>query len=243
MVLRLRILKILAVLTAVCGFGVAGYAAANPGMAVCAALDAIPSMRLNDGTLVASDTLEPNQAGMIQRLLSDAKGRIGEVIGDPRSKPIVLFFDSSASFGPFQLNDYGMTQFVGSRTCIFIGPKGQNVDVIAHELVHAETADRVGSWARATVLPTWFDEGLAMQVDFRPEYEIQARTIVDSRYVQELRSARHFFASNPELLTDNYASAKIEVARWAKRVGYSSIYANLERIRQGEAFESVIAAN
>ncbi len=79
-----------------------------------------------------------------------------------------------------------------------------------------------------------------MQVDFRPEYDIQAGAVVDSKSVRELRSARYFFASDPELLTNNYASAKIEVALWAKRVGYSSTYAYLERIRQGESFESVI---
>lgn len=240
MVLRFRISRILAALVAVSGFGAVGYAAANPAVAVCAVSDAIPSIHLNDGTLVASSTLEPDQARVIQHLLLDAKGRIRDVFGEPRSKPIVLFFDDSTRFGPFRLNEYGSTQFIGSRTCVLIGPKGQNVDVISHELMHAETADRIGFWAKFIELPTWFDEGLAMQVDFRPEYDIQAGVIVDSKPVRELRSARSFFASDSELLTANYAFAKNEVTLWAKRVGYLSTYAHLERIRQGETFESAI---
>ena len=30
--------------------------------------------------------------------------------------------------------------------CIFIGPKGRNADVVAHELVHAEVFERVSLW-------------------------------------------------------------------------------------------------
>ena len=186
-VLRFRIPRVLAVLAAVCGFGVVGYAAANPAVAVCATLDVMPSTRLDDGTLVASGTLEPDQARVIQRLLSDAKGRIREVFGEPRSKPLVLLFDEETGFGPFRLNEYGSTQFIGSRTCVLIGPKGQNVDVVSHELMHAETADRIGFVAKFTELPTWFDEGLAMQVDFRPAYDIPAEATVDSKPVRELR--------------------------------------------------------
>lgn len=238
--MRFRIPQILAVLAAVSGFGVVGYAAANPAVAVCAALDVMPSKRLDDGTLVASGTLEPNQARVIQRLLLDAKGRIREVFGEPRSKPIVLLFDEATRFGPFRLNEYGSTQFIGSRTCVLIGPKGQNVDIISHELMHAETADRIGLLAKFTELPTWFDEGLAMQVDFRPEYDIRAGATVDGKSVRELRTARSFFSSGSENLTKNYALAKSEVASWAKRVGYGSAYAQLERIRQGESFEDVV---
>lgn len=202
----------------------------------------MPSTRLDDGTLVASGALEPGQARVFQRLVSDAKGRIREVFGEPRSKPLVLLFDEGSSFGPFRLNEYGSTQFLGSRTCVLIGPKGQNVDVVSHELMHAETADRIGFVAKFTELPTWFDEGLAMQVDFRPAYDIQAGAAVDSKPVRDLRTARYFFASDSENLTRNYALAKAEVALWAKRVGYSSVYAQLDRIRQGESFESVVGA-
>ena len=242
MVLRFRTPQILAVLAVVSGVGVVGYAAANPAVAVCAMLDVMPSTRLDDGTLVASGNLEPNQARVSQRLLLDAKGRIREVFGEPRSKPIVLLFDEASKFGRFRLNEYGSTQFIGARTCVLIGPKGQNVDVISHELMHAETADRIGFLAKFTELPTWFDEGLAMQVDFRPEYDIPAGAAVDSKSVRELRSARSFFSSDSENLTKNYAFAKMEVASWARRVGYSSVYAQLDRIRQGETFESVVGA-
>lgn len=233
----------LAALVLASGLGVTGYAVANPGVAVCAASSIMPLIRLNDGTLVESHSSDPDQPAVLQRLLFDAKSRIGEVFGEPQSIPIVVFFDSSTSFWPFRLNEYGSTQFIGAKTCVLIGPKGQNVDVIAHEFMHAEIADRIGVWAKFTDLPTWFDEGLAMQVDFRPEYDIGRGAKFETQSVRALLSASEFFVPDPKQLTNNYASAKAEVALWADRVGYESVYTQLERMRRGEPFEIVAGTN
>jgi len=233
----------LAALVCVSGLGVTGYAVANPGVAVCAASSILPLTRLKDGALVESRSSDPDQPAVVQRLLLNAKGRIGEIFGEPQSIPIVVFFNSSTSFWPFRLNEYGSTQFIGAKTCVFIGPKGQNVDVIAHELMHAEIADRIGVWAKFTDLPTWFDEGLAMQVDFRPEYDVAGGTNFEAQSVRALRSASEFFVPDSKQLTNNYASAKAEVALWIERVGYSHVYAQLERMRRGELFEIVARTN
>lgn len=239
--MRVRISTALAALVFAAGLGVTGYAAANPGAAVCAASSVIPLNRLADGTLVESHALNPDQAAMVQRLLSGAKGRIREVFGEPQSAPTVVFFDSSESFWPFRLNEYGSTQVIGAKTCVLIGPKGRSLDVVAHELMHAEIANRVGVLAKFTELPTWFDEGLAMQVDFRPDYSVAAGA--NSKSVRELTSANDFFVPDSRQLTDNYAAAKAEAALWAEHVGRSSVYAQLERVRQGQSFESVVGAN
>ena len=119
-----------------------------------------------------------------------------------------------------------------------VGPKGQNADVVAHELMHAEIADRVGYWGRFTQLPVWFDEGLAMQVDFRPRYVLRDKARAKTEYVKTLSSASEFFVQDDDLLTKNYASAKAEVALWVADVGNTSVYSRLERIRAGERFDA-----
>lgn len=202
----------------------------------------MPLTRLSDGMLVSRSS-NPDQQAVAQRLLSEAKGRIGDVFGEPKSVPVVVFFDSATSFWPFRLNEYGSTQFIGAKTCVLIGPKGRSVDVVAHELMHAEIADRVGVLAKFTDLPTWFDEGLAMQVDFRPEYDLANGASDDTKSVRALLSANEFIASDPRRLTHNYASAKAEVAAWTEQVGRASVYARLERMRRGEAFETVADTN
>lgn len=241
--MRLKVSTVLAALVFASGLGVTGYAVANPGAALCAASGIMPLTRLHDGTLVQSRSSDPDHPVVVQRLLSDAKGRIGEIFGEPRSIPIVVFVNSATGFWPFRLNEYGSTQFIGARTCVLIGPKGQNIDVGAHELMHAEIADRIGVWAKFTDLPTWFDEGLAMQVDFRADYDMPDGANVETKSVRALLSAREFFVPDTRHLTNNYAFAKIEAALWARRVGHASVYAQLERMRRGEPFEVVAGTN
>jgi len=119
---------------------------------------------------------------------------------------------------------------------MIVGPKGQNIDVVAHELMHAELFDRVGFWGRITEVPVWFDEGLAMQVDFRPKYLLPGGATPKTKTVTSLNAARDFFVSDDDLLTWNYSAAKIEVAQWLVQVGKDSVYNRLERIRAGDSF-------
>jgi len=114
------------------------------------------------------------------------------------AKPVLVFFSSSKGFlGPFrQINSYGNTQFVGGRACVMIGPNGQNVDVVAHEMAHAELFLRVGWLARWLQIPTWFDEGVAMQVDYRSRYDLPAEKIPNAGDVRALTTFSKFFSGN-----------------------------------------------
>ena len=107
--------------------------------------------------------------------------------------------------------------------------------------MHAELADRVGYWRRLIEIPTWFDEGVAMQVDFRPRYDLPSSKPVDTNYVRNLETAREFFKSSDSGLVKNYASAKFEVANLLSDIGKQNLYQRLERIKNGEEFDTVLA--
>jgi hypothetical protein len=204
------------------GLGLAVYAYANPGVAVCA---------------IAGG--EQQYSAVFDQLLSESRIRITNTFGTPGAKPVVVFFNDKNAVWPLKLNEYGSTQFIGSRVCILIGPKGQNIDVVAHELMHAEIAAQVGYWNRLVQLPVWFDEGLAMQVDFRKKYFLRDGAGAGTRYVKTRWSVREFFVPDKDLLIKNYASAKAEVASWVAGVGSKSVYSQLERVRAGESFDAV----
>jgi hypothetical protein len=152
------------------------------------------------------------------------------------------FLQDSKVFWPLHFNDYASSHFIGSRACIVVGPKGRNVDVVAHELMHAELFERVGYWHRFTEIPAWFDEGVAMQVDFRPRYSVpeQKGSLGGTGFVRDLKSYRQFFRGDGEQLTQHYAAAKAEVARWLTNVGRHELYERFERIRAGEGFNAVV---
>jgi len=171
------------------------------------------------------------------KLLEKARSRIESTFGSLQSQPTVYFFYLENSYWPLKLNQYGSTSFLGYKTCVAIGPHGQNVDVVAHELMHAEIAARTGFWTRATKVPTWFDEGLAMQVDYRDRYRLQ--TSIDTEYVTRLFSGRDFFVADSKNLTQNYAAAKSEVNDWLSQQTSKSVYESLSELKHGASFDSI----
>lgn len=170
-------------------------------------------------------------------IILSAKARIRSRFGPLESQPVVYFFDAPDSYWPLALNSYGSTSYLGYKTCVAIGPNGQNVDVVAHELMHAETASHTGFWARSKKLPIWFDEGLAMQVDFRERYNL--RKGADFSFVTHLKSSRAFFVSDRELLTEHYAAAKAAVKLTLSGESESDVYSQLKQLREGRTFDSI----
>lgn len=118
-----------------------------------------------------------------------------------------------------------------------IGPQGRNVEVVAHELMHAALHERVGAWRRFMEIPTWFDEGLAMQVDTRPKYGLPAGEAVLGNEVRRWASFSSFFAGDEHTLVSPYAQARALVADWVAGVGAQSVYPLLAKIHDGQSFE------
>lgn len=182
----------------------AAVSRAYPGIVVCA--------------LATSGEYTAEQAMLIQA----SRARLESHFGPLTAEPVTTFFDTPDAYWPLQPNTYGSTSFIGHKTCVLIGPNGQNIDVTAHELMHAEIAARMGYWRRARELPIWLDEGLAMQVDFRERYNLEAnQQRID---VQTLSSAKAFFVADDAQLTLHYASAKAAAQHWLDQVGKENLF-------------------
>ncbi len=201
-----------------------------------AALEELP-----DGTRVDPGISDAERA-TFPELQLQAKVRIEKTFGAPRALPIVVFFRDSKIFWPLKMNSYGSAGSAINHHCVFMGPQGLNVDVVAHELMHQELQARVGSWRMFTEVPVWFNEGVAMQVDLRPQYSLAPResNASDIGKVRALKSVSQFNQGNNTQLTQHYAFAKAEVAQWLSDVGQQELYPRLERIRAGEHFDAVV---
>ena len=139
--------------------------------------------------------------------VTKARERIRDRFGPPLANPTIVNFQTAEDNWPFTFNPYGSTHFLPWKTCVVFGPKGQSVDVVAHELMHAELVERVGYWQRLMHIPTWFDEGLAMQVDDRVRYR-NFPNLLSHDDTMRLDSAAEFYVSDPDSLTQHYASVR-----------------------------------
>lgn len=215
------------------------FAFALPGPTACLLVGVAALHELSDGSLTDSASAADQQRYV--QLTRDARARIEGIFGATESKPILVFFNHPDGFGPFRLNAHGSTQFLGSRACVMVGPKGQSVDVVAHELMHAEIHHRVGYLKRFLQLPTWFDEGVAMQVDHRPRYALSPQDAQNVDDVRGLTTFSSFFNGNEQTVVRHYAAAKQVAAAWLSKVGPASLYARLQRMRDGESFADIVA--
>ncbi|MES2818759.1 MAG: hypothetical protein V4812_07250 [Pseudomonadota bacterium] len=238
--MRFRTRSVVAALIATTVAAVLALIVAAPGTAACALVEFSGFEAVSDGVFADRDS-SPQQRRQIAELLSAARSRITQTFGAPRAEPLVVFYDAADGIGPFRLNGYGSAEFFGDRACVLVGPKGRNVDVIAHELMHAELFERVGYWRRFREVPIWFDEGVAMQVDHRAQYDFSDPSSVEVSQVRQLESVRQFVAGDEQQLTWNYAAAKREVVQWLAQVGERNLYRRLDRIGAGEAFNEATA--
>ena len=151
-----------------------------------------------------------------EALLRNARSAVEKLYGSVQSHPIIACLD-----GPilgYEIS-HGLTNFSpGLPSVILLGPAGAEENVAAHEWAHAEFAQRVGVLQRRVLVPTWFDEGLAMQVDFREAYDMRAFLAFRSRKdlripaLEEIAAAKFYRADGQGKL--HYALSRCVVEKW-----------------------------
>ena len=169
-------------------------------------------------------------------LIAEAKDRVSSTYGRLASTPVIITARRMGSLKWFSTNEYASTKFLPGKSYIVLGPRGHNVDVIAHELVHSEIFEHAGYWVRSVHIPVWFDEGVAMQVDYRKKYDLPLEK-EKSPTLDSLRYSWQFFKGDDVELTNHYAVAKAEVKSWLSRAGNGNVQSLLEKVKSGADFD------
>lgn len=143
------------------------------------------------------------------------------------------------------------------QSFLVLGPEGNNPDVIAHERCHDELLARVGWWRTNRQIPQWFNEGLALMVDYRfsnpnlspselaqdyrAEWEYRAYGRQMALSLEELETMGGFFGGDYHHVMLAYYTAAAEVSRWLARVGPQGPRNLTQRVAAGETFQQVYA--
>lgn len=164
--------------------------------------------------LYVSPTIDYRQDQAIIANVSDARTRIKRHYGKVASNPRIIVANGENEKKQFKLYGVpGKLLIAPWGNYVILDNEQRSVDVIAHELVHAEIAGQLGYYKRMTGFPTWLDEGLALQVDYRPKYSLLP-SIEKSEYnrITSLTKPSIFWSENREQNIKNYQGAKAAVS-------------------------------
>lgn len=114
------------------------------------------------------------------------------------------------------------------------------LDILAHEITHAELHARLSVEAQKTI-PTWFDEGLAMQNDYRERYSEaqwtqQTNNGENAVALEDMDTPSDFYAGEAEDRRFRYLNAKHELDVWMTAHGQHGLLELLDRLNGGADF-------
>ncbi len=185
-------------------------------------------------------------------IIEEANQRVKSFWGDIKSEPRIIISDNET-----KLKKMGWTGnpaltttsvFFGAHSYVVISPKGLNVDVVAHELTHAELHSRIhkGKLLNKKRIPVWFDEGVAMQNDYRDIYNYDAWVNVtdDGKNItdlSQLESYSQFYNPDSNIRRYNYIISKHEVSEWLKEHSVDELIILIDAVNKGQSFHKLYA--
>lgn len=210
------------------------------------------------GAVYVNRLVTARQQDRFRGQLRTARDRIRRFWGDQRSRAVLIYCPQQADYEQYCVGGEGAGCSIGTpwgASYLILGPDGNDADVIAHELCHDELFVRLGWWRVKRQIPQWFNEGLALMVDYRfsspavweqPD-TTQARTsgIEDDMMpftrhpmikLADLETTREFFGGDYGHVMLAYQTAADEVSRWLTAVGRAGVPALANAVADGSEF-------
>ncbi len=154
---------------------------------------------------------------------------------------IIIFCDDDKLLSKLD-GDHDTKTSYTKKNYISVSDEYLNIDIIAHELTHAELHTRLNMKALKSI-PTWFDEGLATQNDYREQYGLDAwieQTDNGKNTVplEDMDTGSEFYAGTVEDRRFRYLNAKHEVSEWMEIHGQKGLLELLDKLNSGEEFDT-----
>ena len=130
--------------------------------------------------------------------------------------------------------------FPSEKRYICISDEYLELDILAHEITHAELRSRLSAEAQKAI-PTWFDEGLALQNDYREQYS-EAQWIAQTDNgentvaLEDMDTPAEFYAGEGEDRRFRYLNAKHELDVWMTVHGQHGLLELFDKLNGGADF-------
>lgn len=179
----------------------------------------------------------------VKSMVDEARNRVLEFWGNLESTPTVIISDNAETLAKLG-GDHDTATAVIFKVYSYISVSDEylNVDILAHEMTHAELHARIykGKLPQ-TLIPTWFDEGVALQNDYREQYseEMWYKKTENGTYIialDEMDTPVEFYAGSVDDRRFRYMISRHEVKEWIEKNGVDSLMRLIEKVNAGEDF-------
>lgn len=199
----------------------------------------------------AASTSTLKQQEALKKYIKIAKKRVADFWGNQQGKARIIFCDNTEAYQKYCRSSEGAGCTIGTPvgSWIVLNKDGLNPDVIAHEMSHVELMARTGWWKTKTKIPTWFDEGVALMLDYRfvdtPD-SVQRYKAFTSELtyltkkpvpLAELSTEKEFFGKGELHTRLAYFTAASVVSRKIAYGGREAIHYTIQRMKQDNVFE------
>lgn len=124
-----------------------------------------------DGNLYYRPEVDAKTISCIKLNISKAKKRVDNFWGEKIAVPKYIYCQDDEDYKKFGVPF--MTPACANMklgSCVVISKTGIDPDIISHETAHTKLNEKIGFFNKTHKIPSWFDEGLAMKLDFRSSF-------------------------------------------------------------------------
>ena len=239
-----------------------GFLLLYPQLLRCLRIQESSDFRLltdgGSGVVYINRSTTVRQQAQLRDHVRTAHDRIRRFWGNQQGRAILIYCPRQDDYEQYCIGGEGAGCSLGTpwgASYLVLGPEGNNADVIAHELCHDELFARLGWWRVKRQIPVWFNEGLALMLDYRfsnPSVWEQPDSLANNQgfsddelmpfgrhpmvKLSELETTRDFFGGDYGHVMLAYQTAAGEVSRWLSVVGRAGVPALTNAVAEGTDF-------
>jgi len=193
-----------------------------------------------DGRVYYDTTASPQTIDSLKTIIDSASTRVTNFWGEKKSDPKFIYCTTADEYKKYgDDNASPATTHYKLGNYIVISHDGLSINIIAHEMSHAELKQRIGFYNETCKIPTWFDEGMAMQNDYRSCYSEDSFRVASNNYKKmadcnKLLTGKEFWSGSTQQVALNYMTAKHEVKRWYTKPKADSL---ISALNSGRSFK------
>lgn len=191
--------------------------------------------------------LSTNQQKTLHLTHQTAIEKINRFWGTQQATPSLIICATENQFRSICRQSEGAGCSLGTPMGSWVILLEQDTDVLAHELAHSEMIHRWGYWTTRLKIPTWLEEGIALQVDdrfvhaedsisrfidFDTEWQVMTFGGRYSPTLSELVQSQDFFQGTESDVRLAYLTSGRQVSQWWAYKGRGFIWNEVDTYRQ-----------